>query len=536
VKVALYARVSSDDQADRETIKDQILYYEKWIDLHGHTDGGRFLDDGVTGTLPMPDRPGGSKLLEAIKRGEVSCVAFKNVKRLGRKTRVVLDFIDTCDQAGATITSITEPFSTADPIGRFIVTILASISELDRENILEQTRAGMRRRAREGGFLGGKAAYAYAIEGRRHQARLILDESESGAGCTKTELVQRIYEDLADGSSCDAIATRLNAQGVPSWSGGQWSASALSRMVKNPVYRGQHRHGDAIEGSILPVSYSPAPRIVSDALWERAQAQIEKNRRLSGRAANRLYLLRGLLWCGQCGHAYTGLTMNAAQADATEHRKGVIYRCNWRASGQACSSPSVSGEIEAEIWQAVQRVLENPAAFSVAMQARVVAPRQDGSLERLQRALAEKAEARARILSLYRRGRLTDTELDAQMDEIEAESATLSSELDALRSSTQQIELALAQAQSATIELAVIAERVKGRLDNLTRTERHAILNQLVERVTVEAGEGSINLAIRFKFVPPDCNTDTRSEGQLNLIQQMVTDWGLPELQAKLLG
>ena len=172
--VALYARVSSDDQADRETIKDQVLLYEKWIDLHGHQDGGRYLDDGVTGTLPMSDRPGGSKLLEAIKRREVSAVAFKNVKRLGRKTRVVLDFIESCDQAGATITSITEPFSTADAIGRFIVTVLASISELDRENILEQTRAGMRRRAREGGWLGGKCAYGYRIEGKRHQAHLIL--------------------------------------------------------------------------------------------------------------------------------------------------------------------------------------------------------------------------------------------------------------------------------------------------------------------------------------------------------------------------
>lgn len=533
--VALYARVSSDDQADRETIKDQIAYYEKWLDLHGHTDGGRYLDDGVTGTLPMSDRPEGSKLLAAIQRKEVSCVAFKNVKRLGRKTRVVLDFIDACDQAGATITSITEPFSTADAIGRFIVTILASISELDRENILEQTRAGLRRRAREGGFLGGKAAYGYAIEGRRHQARLVLDESDSGAGCTKPELVQRIFEELAGGSSCDAIATRLNAQGVPSWSGGHWSASALARMVQNPVYRGQHRHGDGKEGSVLPVSYSPAPRIVSDALWGRAQAQIERNRRLSGKQAKRLYLLRGLAWCGQCGHAYTGMTTNADLADATDHRKGVIYRCNWRAGGQPCSSPSVSGSIEWDIWEAVKRVLESPNLFQSAIESRVSAPREVIDLERLQRALAEKEEGRARILSLYRRGRLTDAELDAQMDEIEAESALLTRELEARRQSVQEIEHALARARSAMVELAVIAEAVQGKLEALSREERHAIISQLVERVTIHANGDGVHLAIRFKF-DLVCDRDTQGEGQINLIQQMVNEWGLPELQAKLLG
>jgi site-specific DNA recombinase len=394
----------------------------------------------------------------------------------------------------------------------------------------------MRRRARDGGFLGGKAAYAYAIEGRRHQARLILDESPSGAGVSKPGLVVSIYEDLAGGSSCDAIATRLNAQGVPSWSGGKWSASALARMVQNPVYRGQHRHGDGKEGSVLPVSYSPAPRIVSDALWERAQAQIEKNRRLSGKQAKRLYLLRGLAWCAQCGHAYTGQTVNADLADTTDHRKGVIYRCNWRAGGQACSSPSVPGAVEWEVWEAVKRVLENPVAFQSIIESRVRAsPKEVADLERLQRALAEKEEGRARILGLYRRGRLTDAELDAQIDEIEAESALLMTELETRRQSAHRVELAVARAQSATVELAVIAEAMKGRLDTLSRDERHQVLSQLVERVTVKAGE-SVELAIRFKFDLEDCDGDTQGQGQINLIQQMVNEWGLPELEKKLLA
>jgi site-specific DNA recombinase len=307
-------------------------------------------------------------------------------------------------------------------------------------------------------------------------------------------------------------------------------------MVQNPVYRGQHRHGDGKEGSVLPVSYSPAPRIVSDALWERAQAQIEKNRRLSGKQAKRLYLLRGLAWCGSCGHAYTGQTTNADLADTTDHRKGVLYRCNWRAGGQSCSSPSVAGSIEWDIWGAVRSVLESPHLFRSAIEGRVSAPREVVDLERLQRALAEKEEGRARILSLYRRGRLTDTELDAQMDEIEAESATLTQELEARRQSVQEIELALARARNATVELAVIAEAVKGRLVSLSREERYAILCQLVDRVTIQAGEEGIQVAIRFKFDPVDCDGDAQGQGQINLIQQMVNEWGLPELQSKLLG
>jgi hypothetical protein len=86
------------------------------------------------------------------------------------------------------------------------------------------------------------------------------------------------------------------------------------------------------------------------------------------------------------------------------------------------------------------------------------------------------------------------------------------------------------------VELAVIAEAVRGRLESLGREERHAILCQLVERITIGAGEAGIQVAIRFKFDPVDCDGDAQGQGQINLIQQMVNEWGLPEIQSKLLG
>ena len=543
MKVALYARVSTDDQADRETIKDQELLYEKWIDLHGHTDGGRYLDDGVTGTLPMSDRPGGSRLLEAIKRGDVSAVAFKNVKRLGRKTRVVLDFIDACDQSKATITSITEPFSTADAIGRFIVTILASISELDRENILEQTRAGMRRRAREGGWLGGKCAYGYRIEGKRHQAHLVLGPEP------EQQLVREIFQELASGSSCDAVAIRLTAQGTPSWGGTRWSAAVVSRMIQNPVYRGQHRHGDAVGGSVLPITYSPAPRIVEDSLWRRANEQIEKNRRFRGRLAKRHYLLRGLLWCGECGHAYTGLTMNAEKADETDHAQGVIYRCNWRAGGHRdqggikCSSPSVPGSIEGDVWRVVLGILQRPEILKSAVAQRLTTPVSVPDLTRLQGELADREEQKARILLLFRRGTITEDDLDEQLEDVGAEATAIRGQLEALRMDAARIQLINQQAQNAALEVAILAEQLQGTLETLSRDDRAVVINALVEKIVVEKSENKDptqnnppTLRIRFRFEAGDCDRAIQPEGQINLLQQMVTDWNLPELEKKLLA
>ena len=528
MRVALYARVSSDDQADRETIKDQELLYEKWLDLHGHEDGGRYLDDGVTGTLPMADRPEGARLLEAIQRKEIDTIVFKNVKRLGRRTRVVLDFVEACDQAKASVISITEPFNTADPIGRFVVTMLAGISELDRENILEQTKAGIRRRARAGGWLGGKCAYGYRIEGRRHHAQLILGpESEQ-------VIVREIFQELVGGGSCDAIAQRLTAQGVPSWSGKAWSAAVISRMIANPVYRGQHRYGDAREGSILPVSFADAPRIVDDVVWQRANDQIAKNRRLRGRAANRPYLLRGLIWCGQCGYAYTGQTINAQQAEETDHAKGVIYRCNWRvgahrrADTERCASPSISGRVENDVWMAVVGVLQRPQVLQDAFRARLTTPTPAPDLSRLQSALADREEQRARILGLYRRGRITDAELDEQLSDVGAEVEALRGQLEALRMDAAKIDLANQQAETAVLEVTLLAESLQGRLDSLTRVEKAQVIGSLVEKIIVEQVDGKTALRIRFRF-----DSMIQPNGQINLLHQLL-EFELSDLEKKL--
>lgn len=548
MRVALYARVSSDDQAERDTIADQISLYEKWLDLHGHTDAGRYLDDGVTGTLAMHERPEGARLIAAMESGQLDAVAFRSVSRLGRRTRVVLDTVDRADAAKVALVSITEPFDTSSPIGRFVVTILASISELDRENILAQTRAGMRRRAREGGWLGGKCAYGYRIEGRRHLAHLVLDDTPSGHGGTRAELARFVFEQVASGVSCDALAQQLTAQGVPSWSGGAWSAAVLSRMIHNPVYRGEHQHGDAREGSILPLSLSPAPRIVSGALWDSANRQVELNRRLSGKSATRLYLLRGLIWCGSCGCAYTGQTTDRQRADATDHREGVIYRCNGRASGrtdttgQKCLSPSVSGRIESDVWQMLARVLADPdlIARAVAERTQHTPPPDPEPTGRLLRAIAEREEQRSRVVGLYRRGRIEEAELDRQLDELAAEILTLRSELTRLEMQARTIELAQEQAAAARLTLSATADRLKGRIETLSREERHSVLSELIERVEVQdTGEGHApTVAIRFRFSLPEGevprNRIAYHEGQINLIHQMITDWGLKEIQAAL--
>lgn len=152
--VAIYPRVSSDDQQERETIQSQIEFAIKYCELHGLNIVDWYKDDGVSGTIPLDERPEGKRLLEDAKAGKFKSVLIYNMKRLGRKARVTLDAIYQLEEYGVTIKSMTEPFDTSTPMGRFVITVLAGQAEFDRDTLLETFWHGANRVARQGQWLG----------------------------------------------------------------------------------------------------------------------------------------------------------------------------------------------------------------------------------------------------------------------------------------------------------------------------------------------------------------------------------------------
>ncbi|GBF34620.1 site-specific recombinases [Desulfocucumis palustris] len=69
MRIAIYARVSSDDQAERGTIENQLEFAHKYCDLHQLNIQDWHKDDGVTGTIPLEERPDGKRLLDNAQAG-----------------------------------------------------------------------------------------------------------------------------------------------------------------------------------------------------------------------------------------------------------------------------------------------------------------------------------------------------------------------------------------------------------------------------------------------------------------------------------
>src|SRR5215211_5464165 len=198
-KVALYLRVSSDEQRDRESIKTQREFFDQYCDLYGLEVTEIYADDGVSGTNPLHERPEGRRLLEDARAEKFETILVYRLDRLGRSLLVIVDAHDRLQVSGASLRSATEPIDTSNPSGRLIFQMLASFAEYERETIGERTRAGLHRAYRNGKHTG-RIPYGYRL--RPDESGLEIVEEEA-------LVVRQILSNIADGASLYGESKRL---------------------------------------------------------------------------------------------------------------------------------------------------------------------------------------------------------------------------------------------------------------------------------------------------------------------------------------
>jgi site-specific DNA recombinase len=227
LRVVFYCRVSSDDQRDAGTVQNQLGYLrEKYAPEFGPnamnpmTLIGEYVDDGISGTLPLAQREAGAALLTAARRGDFDAVIVVKLDRLGRTARVIVDAADELSGHQVALVSASEPIDTtpkADPfmeaVGKFVFSLLANLAEFDRATLLGRTILGVRRLANEGKFISGRVPFGFTVGGDGFLAPSELEVST--LGITEADLVREIFRRVADGESTLDVIRWLNREGVP---------------------------------------------------------------------------------------------------------------------------------------------------------------------------------------------------------------------------------------------------------------------------------------------------------------------------------
>ncbi len=110
MKAAMYLRVSTEEQRERQTIATQRTFaasYNKTNDIFPY---GWYEDDGVSGTIPLEQRPAGSRLLADARAGKINAVYIYKLDRLGRDPLLILNTVNDLEHLAVQVKSMTEPF------------------------------------------------------------------------------------------------------------------------------------------------------------------------------------------------------------------------------------------------------------------------------------------------------------------------------------------------------------------------------------------------------------------------------------------
>ena len=512
VRAAIYARVSSDQQAERHTIDSQVeaLLARAAADGHAIQAELRFLDDGQSGASLI--RPALERLRDLAAMGAIDVAYVHAPDRLARSYAHQAVLIEEFARAGTEVVFLNRPISQT-PEDTLLLQLQGMFAEYERARIVERSRRGKRHLAQAGMVsVLGRAPYGYRFVSRREaadgKARFEVVEGEA-------VVVRRMFEWITQQRiSLALVCQRLFETGVPSPTGkARWGESMASALLTNPTYAGRARFGRLATAPWQPPLRPPrgrapipkhprrrflapteqwitipVPALIDTALFEAAQEQLGENRRRRRqRKAGARYLLQGLLVCQSCGYALCGRWKASLHASGPGYS---YYRCNGtdshRFAGQRrCDAMPLPVEpLDAAVWAEVCRLLENPAQIAEEYHRRLQAVRSGPDrpeLETIERQLSKLRTGTGRLIDSYAEGVISKTEFEPRLAGLRQRVAELEAEAAALRDAAEH-----ARSLHLVIgKLETFAGLVRDRLDEADWTTKRDLIRTLVRRIEV---------------------------------------------------
>lgn len=151
-KVALYARVSTEQQSTG--LESQVRILKDYCAKNDILNYEIFMDEGISGT--KSSRPALDRMIAAVNSGEVTSVVVYSFSRFARSTTHLLNALQIFKAKNVAFVSLTEKIDTSTPVGIAVFSILAAISQLERDLIAERVKAGLANARAKGKLIGRK--------------------------------------------------------------------------------------------------------------------------------------------------------------------------------------------------------------------------------------------------------------------------------------------------------------------------------------------------------------------------------------------
>lgn len=525
VNCYIYTRVSTAMQVDGYSLDAQREKLRKYADFQELHIAGEYSDEGKSGKN-IANRPQFQQMLQDIETGkdDVSFVLVFKLSRFGRNAADVLSSLQFMQDYGVNLICVEDSIDSSRDSGKLMISVLSAVAEIERENILVQTMAGRKQKAKEGKWNGGFAPYGYYLE--KGELKIAEDEAE---------VIRVIFDQYVHTTmGVHALAKYLNQSGYikkqrQNGTLDMFSASFVKFVLDNPIYCGRvafgRRKTEKINGernqyhivkqTDYPVYDGIHEAIVSEELWQLAQ---EKRKENSGKWEKKYnldheHLLSGILCCPVCGAKMYGNVNRKKKPDGTIYKDHFYYACKHRlqVDGHRCDYHRQWNQdvINAAVEEVIHKAVNQPqfeTAVKEQFNSEVDTHELENKLTDLKKQLRQQIGAKDRLSYQADQLDVSDRHYERKYRDIEKRMDAFYDEIERIEDEIESV-----QHQIAVIrEQKITAENIYEFLylydiiyQKMTDAEKKRFLNSFLESVEIfpeKQPDGKILKSISFRF------------------------------------
>ena len=509
---ALYIRLSKEDESEgpSQSVQNQESLLREFVQQHRLSVYDTYVDDGWSGT--SFDRPDFQRMIGDIEARKVNMVITKDLSRLGRDYIMTGHYMERYfPEHRVRYISLLDGIDTGvDSTANDITPFRAIMNDMYAKDISKKIKSVKRDKQRKGQFIGGKPAYGYKMH-PTEKNKIVIDEEVA-------PVVRRIFALALSGMSCRNIATRLNQEGIPTPATyanlpvarpgpytGLWSSERISEMLQNETYI-----GNMVQGRSVKISYkskkclrqAPANWVVVEGTHEPLvdgetfrKVQLLVGSRKHTRSRTYDFLLKGLIFCHECGYPLAVLNRKNARGEDVLYFVCRTYQRFTKAGVCTCHSikeKTVTDAVVAKVREVCQACLKPDELLPMAREAVENAGKGSGLKMELQ-------DLQSRIDSLTAKlDRMYTDRLNGLLPE--ADFQRIFSRIKGEREQLEEKRKALAFQQKSPVPSEDRARELVQRFIE-TAGESRELLVSLIERVELTEDKEVI---IKFRFAQLD--------------------------------
>lgn len=315
LRAALYERVSTTEQSmNGYSIDAQKDNLEEHAKKNNMKIVGHYTDAGISGTKPPLKRPDLKRLLDDVEAGKVDIILFTKLDRWFRSVKEYFKVQEILDTYGVQWRAIHENYDTTTANGQMAITMFLAIAQNERDRTAERIKVVLehKRKNKEACFGGNAIPLGYKKEADENGVMRLVKDPET------QQAVEEFWDIMLKENNLNkAIRHMVNAYGINK----DWKS--WMRMTRSDFYCGIHRGvQDYCEPYVSPEDF----------------LALHEKRPQKATPTGRIYLLRGLIRCPECGQKLCG------DADTRKNKVYKTYRCAYRARG--CSNHGSYSELK----------------------------------------------------------------------------------------------------------------------------------------------------------------------------------------------